>query len=369
MKPAGLKKFNFLLITSLMSLLFISSIPHGIAQTQTSVVNISSYHVDGAPNYNAPGNESFWKNIGWTNVTLGPSVSPGGGHTSSVLVKSANDGFNVYMLFRWHDTQGPSYGSSTEEYYNSTAKQLEVLNPNVTGLVNQLYYNVSAGYYYPDRVAMLWFLRGTRDVVPAMKLNTTGVITDGAADIWHWQSVPTDNASNDTAFPGGYTDLHGNLIYSPNNASFAEDDYTDKNGFFLVSGNSTQTPPVIDPYGNPFTILAGNAFSNANKTWTVEMVRPLTISQDSYYNIQLGVGIQYFVGFAVWNGKMGESSHIKSVSPEWYGLTLTNQSPSTTPTAAGGVSLTLATATGAGLLIAGLIIGVAARPIRKKGAK
>jgi hypothetical protein len=360
---ASLNSVTVFLLISLMLILFISSPRPAVAQT--SVINITSYRVDGAPNYNAPGNETFWKNIGWTNVSLSASVSPGGGHTSSVLVKSANDGFNIYVLFRWSDPQGPSYGSSSEEYYAPNGTLVE-LDPTQTGLVNQLYYNVTAGYYYQDRVAMLWFLNGTRDVVPAMKLNTTGIITDGSANIWHWQSVPTDNnIQNDTDFPGGYTDVKGTLIYPPNNSSFAENDYTDKDGFFLVGGNSTQTPPVIDAYSNPFIILAGNYFSTMNKTWTVEMVRALTVSQDSAYNVQLSVGTSYFVGFAVWNGKMGESAHIKSVS-QWYKLTVSNEAAPTPATPTGGVSLTLATATGAGLLLAGLIIGVVMRPEKKK---
>lgn len=365
MKPAKTKRLFVLSLLPLM-LLLISSSPR-LVTAQTSVVVIMSYHVEGAPNYNAPGNESFWRNVAWTNVSLGASVSPGGGKTSNVLVKSANDGFNIYMLFRWYDAQGPSYGAAPEEYYNATAHPYEFLtNPNVTGLVHRLEYN--ATYYYPDRVAMLWFLRGARDqTAPAMKLNTTGSITSGAADIWHWQSVPTAN-NNRTIFPGGYTDVHGNLIYPPNNSSFAEDDYTDKNGFFLVAGNSTQTPPVIDPYGNPFVVLAGNYFSTANKTWTVEMVRALTVSQDSSYRVQLAVGSSYFVGFAVWSGKLGESLHIKSVS-QWYNVTITNQAPYIPPlttSSSGGVSLALAAATGAGLLIAGLAIGIVVRPERKK---
>jgi ethylbenzene dehydrogenase len=363
MKVTGVNRTHLLLLTSLSLLLLVSSPRPVMAQAPTPV-NITSYHVDGSPDYNAPGNESFWENIGWTNVSLSASVSPGGGHTHNVLVRSANDGFNIYVLFRWYDAQGPSYGSSSEEYYNSTAHQYELLNPNVTGSVNQLEYN--ATYYYQDRVAMLWFLNGTRDVVPAMKLNSTGAITDGSADIWHWQAVPTDNnIENDTDFPGGYTDTRGNLIYPPNNSSFAEDDYTDRNGFFLVAGNSTQTPPVLDPYGDPFIVLAGNYFSTANKTWTVEMVRPLTVSQDSNYRRQLSIGSSYFVGFAVWNGRMGESAHIKSVS-QWYSLTISNQTPSSPATPAGGVSLTLAVAAGGGLLVAGVIIGFVVKPERKR---
>jgi hypothetical protein len=364
MRTNGMGRRRIVFLTLLMILVLSSPVPRAV-RAQPPVVNIKSYRVDGAPNYGAPGNETFWKNIGWTNVSLGASVSPGGGHTSSVLVRSANDGFNIYVLFRWYDAQGPSYGSASEEYYNATGHAYEFLDPSVTGLVNQLEYNVS--YYYQDRVAMLWFLNGTRDEnAPAMKLNSTGAITDGSANIWHWQSVPTDNnVLNDTDFPGGYTDTKGSLIYPPNNSSFAEDDYTDKNGFFLVAGNSTDAPPVIDPYGNPFLVLAGNYFSTANKTWTVEMVRPLTISQDSQYRVQLSVGSQYFVGFAVWNGRMGESAHIKSVS-QWYSLTVSDQAPTTPPTPAAGISLTLAIAAGGGLLLAGMVIGVLVRPEKKR---
>jgi hypothetical protein len=329
---------------------------------QTSVVNITSYHVDGAPNYSTPGNESFWTNIGWTNVPLSASVSPGGGHTSSVLVKSANDGFNIYIVFRWNDSQGPSFGSSSESYVNSTTGQLVPLDPAKTGSVHQLFHN--ATYYYPDRVAMLWFLKGPIGDVPAMKLNSTGAITNGTANIWHWQSVPTDNNSFSDSLAGNYTDPTGKTIFPPNNSSFAEDDYTNETGFFTIAGSISGTPN-LDPYADPFVVLAGNSFSTANKTWTVEMVRPFAMSQATNYRVQLTVGSKYFVGFAVWNGRMGESSHIKSVS-NWYSLTVSNQSPSVPAPSGGGISLTLAAASGVGLLAAGLIVGTLIKPERKK---
>jgi len=340
-----------------------------IGRAQSTPIQIVSYRVDVAPNYNAPGNETFWKTIGWTNVTLDASVKPGGGHTSNVLVKSANDGFNIYVLFRWYDAQGPSFGSSSEEYYNAASQRYEYLTPGVTGSVDQLEYNAS--YYYPDRAAMLWFLNGTRDVNgPAMQLNSTGAITDGSANIWHWQSNPTDNNASDSGYAGGYTDSKGTLIFPPNNESFAEDDYTDKNGFSPIAGNvTTSSGPSLnlDPYANPFVVLAGNYFSSTNKTWTVEMVRPFTVSDASRYRVQLAVGSSYYVGFAVWNGRMGESSHIKSVS-SWYSLSVSDQAPSTTTTTTTGISLTLALASGTGLLIAGLVIGILVRPERRKTA-
>ena len=333
------------------------------AAAQSTAPNITSYRVSGAPNYGAPGNESFWNNINWTNVPLTASVSPGGGNTSNVQVKSANDGFNIYVLFRWYDAQGPSYGSSPELYVNAQG-QIVPLNFSNTGLANRLVHN--ATYYYPDRVAMLWFLNGTRDVVPAMKLNTTGVITDGSANIWHWQSVPTDNISFSSSLAGNYTDPAGKTLFPPNNSSFAEDDYTDKNGFFPIAGFISGVPNLV-PYADPFIVLAGNSFSTTNKTWTVEMVRPFIEPQAAKYRVQLTVGSTYFVGFAVWNGKMGESAHIKSVS-QWYTITVSNQSPPSNlaSSSSGGVSLTLAAAAGGGLLLAGLMIGIVLKPERKR---
>jgi len=53
--------------------------PARAANVQTIFTTITSYRVAGAPNYSAPGNESFWSQIGWTNVSLVASVAPGGG--------------------------------------------------------------------------------------------------------------------------------------------------------------------------------------------------------------------------------------------------------------------------------------------------
>jgi ethylbenzene dehydrogenase len=356
-----LNSVTVLLLISLMLIFFISS-PRPVV-AQNSVATIVSYRVNGAPDYNAPGNESFWKNIGWTDVSLSASVSPGGGHTSDVLVKSANDGYNIYALFRWSDPQGPSFGSSSEEYVAPNGT-IVPLNFSDTGAVKQLYYNITDNYYYPDRVAMLWFLKGPIGEVPAMQLNTTGAITNGTANIWHWQSVPTDNVSFPTSLAGNYTDQAGKTIFPPNNSSFAEDDFTNETGFFPIAG-SISGAPNLDPSADPFIILAGNSFSTTNKTWTVEMVRPLIEPQASNYRVQLSVGTTYFVGFAVWNGKTGESAHIKSVS-QWYKLTVSNEAAPSPAAPAAGISLVLAMAAGAGLLIAGLIVGVVLRPEKKK---
>lgn len=202
-----------------------------------------------------------------------------------------------------------------------------------------------------------------------MELGSSGAISGGAAEIWHWQSVPTDNSPNDTGFPGGYTDPSGYLIYPPDNMSYAEDDYTNTTGFFVIGGSFGQDAPNLQPYADPYLVHVGNYFSTADKTWTVEMVRTFNPSDATAYRVQLANGASYFVAFAIWNGRMGESAHIKSVS-QWYNLTISNQTPPTTsPTtqpSEGGVSPTLAAVVAVGLLIVGVVIGILTRPKPKR---
>src|SRR5579884_1688495 len=281
--------------------------------SQSTFPNIISYRVNGAPNYTAPGSESFWQSISWTVVPLAATVSPGGGHTSNLLVKSANNGFDIYMLFRWNDSAGPSF-LADPEMYRAPNGSLIPLTPEATANVTQLFYNST--YYYPDRVAVLWFIanQSERQESPRMMLGTNGAITGGAAEIWHWQSNPTDNNPNDTGFPGGYTNPTGAPIYPPDNLSFAEDDYTNTTGFFVIAGSFGSGSPNLDPYADPFMIHVGSYYSYSNKTWTVEMVRSFTTSQASSYRVQLATGSSYFIAMAVWQGKLGESAEFKSVS-------------------------------------------------------
>ncbi len=285
-----------------------------------------------------------------------------------MLVKSANTGFDVYMLFQWNDTAGPSFLSDTE-VYRAANGSLVPLSPGLTGNVTQLYYNSS--YYYPDRAAMLWFVanQSEQQTSPRMMLGTNGAITGGAAEIWHWQSNPTDNSPNDTGYPGGYTDPSGKAIYPPDNLTFAEDDYTNTSGFYVVGGSFNTSSPNLDPYADPFIVHAASAYSFVNKTWTVEMVRSFTtIDAASRYRVQLATGSSYYIALAVWQGRMGESSDFKSVSL-WYNLTVSEKpasshaSLSTTSTTSvlGQVSTPLAIAVATGVLIAGLVIGTVLR--------
>jgi len=335
-------------------------------QAQPAIPNIISFRVEGAANYTAPGSESFWNQVQWTNVPLAASVAPGGGHTPNLLAKSANDGFNVYILFQWNDSVGPAYGTGTELYRAQNGSLLP-LTPELTANVTELYYNST--YYYPDRAAMLWFIAPTQEKQqsPAMLLGSGGAITGGAADIWHWQTVPTDNNPSDPDFPGGYTDPSGTPIYPPNNSSFAEDDYTNTTGFYVIPGNLGADSPNLSPFSDPFIVHVGSYFSVAKKTWTVEMVRSFT-TDASQYRVQLATGTAHYVAFAVWNGKLGESAQIKSVS-QWYTLTISNQAPSSAPIAAltpSGITAMHAGVLAISMLIVGLVIGLLAKPRRTR---
>jgi hypothetical protein len=345
------------------------------ANAQTNFPNIISYRVSGTPNYTSPGSESFWSSINWTNAALSGSVQgPGAGHTPNVLVKSANNGFDIYMLLKWNDSAGPSYIGDPEIYQAPNGSYVD-LTPEATTNVTQLFYNST--YYYPDRVAVLWYIaqQSEQQQSPKMFLGSDGAITGGAAEIWHWQSNPTDNSPNDTGFPGGYTDLANNPIFPPDNLSFAEDDFTNTTGFFVVGGSFTNASLNLDPYADPYLIHVGSSYSFTNKTWTVEMVRTLkTYDAASNYRVQLSVGSTSYIAMAVWQGRTGESSDLKSVSL-WYSLTISDQSPvssiptttTTTSSNSGEVSVPLAGAVAAAVLIAGLIIGTVIRsPSQRK---
>ncbi len=328
---------------------------------QTAFQNVISYRVTGAVNFTAPGGESFWGAIPWTAIPLAASVSPGGGHTTRLFLKSANNGFDIYLLFRWNDTQGPSYVSDTEVYRASNGS-LVPLMPEATASVKQLFYNST--YFYPDRAAMLWFIANStsRQQSPVMELGSNGAITGGAADIWHWQSNPTDNNRNDTGFLGGYTNVIGTPISPPDNLSFAEDDYTNTTGFFVTAGSFGKAAPNLDPYANPFVVLAGSRYSLAAKTWTLEMTRSLMVPDAARFRVQLVPNSTYYVASAVWQGKLGESSSFKSVS-QWYSITVSDAPPNaiSVPQSSGGVTPLLAGVVAGATLIVGVLIGTLLR--------
>ena len=354
----------FALLLGLCGFALAGAIP---ARAQGSYPNIVSYRVDGAVNFSDPGGEAFWQGIPWTDVPLAASISSGGGQTPDVQIKSGNDGFHVIILFQWNDSAGPSY-ESNDELWQAPNGTLMLLNPEDTANVTKLYYNTT--YYYQDRAAVLWFLPQSlgRQQTPAMMLGSEGAITGGAAEIWHWQSNPTDNSPLDAGFPGGYTDSLGNPIYPADNLSFAEDDYTNTTGFFTVPGYFGAGAPNLVPEMDPFLVHVGSSYSNATKQWTVEMVRTFTTSQGARYCVQLTPGATYFTAYAVWNGRLGESAAYKSVS-QWYTLTVSNETAAQAPGPSGGVPQTVAAGIGIGLLLVGIMIGAVVRSFKRGDEK
>ena len=337
------------------------------ARAQSSPTEITSYRIDGAVNYSAPGGEPFWQGIAWTDVPLVASISPGGGHTPDVRVKSANDGYHVLVLFQWNDTAGASF-ESNDELWEAPNGTLMLLNPEDTANVTHLYYNST--YYYQDRAALLWFLPQSlgRQQTPAMVLGSDGAITGGAAEIWHWQSNPTDNNPLDDGFPGGYTDSLGNPIYPADNLSFAEDDYTNMTGFFTVPGYFGAGAPNLVPEMDPFLVRVGSSYSNTTKQWTVEMERTFTTSQGAPYCVQLTAGETYYTAYAVWNGRLGESAAYKSVS-QWYALTVSNETAAQAAAVVGGIPPVVAGGVGIALLLVGIMIGAVVRSFRRGDGK
>lgn len=356
--------FGLALLMALSACSVLSSAP---GRAATSYPNVPSYRVQGAVNYSDPGNEPFWNLVPSTDVPLSASIAPGGGHTPDVQIKSANDGYNVFVLFRWNDSAGPSFASN-EELWQAPNGTLMPLDPAETTDVTHLYYN--ATYYYQDRAALLWFLPQSlgRQQIPAMVLGSEGALTGGAAEIWHWQSNPTDNNPLDTGFPGGYTDSADRPIYPADNLSYAEEDYTNMTGFFTIAGNFGAGAPNLVPEADPFLVHVGSHYDDASKTWTVEMVRSFTTSQATPYCVQVIPGVPFYVAFATWNGRLGESSAYKSVS-SWYTLTVSNQTVTEAPAPPGGIPLTIAAGVGLGMLFVGIMIGVVVRSFRKEEEK
>jgi cytochrome b558/566 subunit A len=92
------------------------------------------------------------------------------------------------------------------------------------------------------------------------------------------------------------------------------------------------------------------------------MVRSFTTSDATRYRLQISANSTYYVAFAVWQGKLGESSDFKSVS-QWYTITVSNKAPlgSVTTAPSGQVNAPLAAAVAVGTLITGLVIGIIVR--------
>ncbi|MUN28966.1 cytochrome b558/566 subunit A [Sulfuracidifex metallicus] len=100
--------FSLILIASILSLLMaFMNVP--MAQTTSQ---ITVYKEVGSANLKAPGTESFWNNIPWTNLSLSANIpnAPTSGLTHNLSVKAAWNGTDIFILLRWN-APNPAFGA------------------------------------------------------------------------------------------------------------------------------------------------------------------------------------------------------------------------------------------------------------------
>ena len=216
-------------------------------------------------------------------------------------------------------------------------------------------YYTNSTWYYPDRVAMMWYM-GT--VVPPSHVgmniggkypgqtfdgftikNAGGSLVQpgGAANIWMWVSGATwNNATYDPAFKVNLwqNESETGLPYvDPGNHGFAVPLYTNNTNMYEVDCAGIWYTPVASKglNGSLFFIWTGAKWNNGY--WTVEFARPLAVPPNyANWMPNITVGKTYYVAFAVWQGRLGETLFDKSITPSFLTLELLNQGPPTTTT-------------------------------------
>ncbi|MEM3338721.1 cytochrome b558/566 subunit A [Saccharolobus sp.] len=215
-------------------------------------------------------------------------------------------------------------------------------------------YYVNSTWYYPDRAAIMWYMGS---VIPPTKdgMNIGGKVPGqvydgyefkyaggslaqqgGAANIWMWVSGATwNNKTYDPAFAANIWNNESltGLNYTLGNLGFAVPLYTNNTDMYEVDTAGIWYTPVSSSglNGSLFYVKTGATWSNGY--WTVEFVRSLSVPQDlAKYEPNITVGKTYYVAFAVWQGKMGETLFDKSITPTFLQLTLSTQGPPTTTT-------------------------------------
>ncbi|WP_338604685.1 cytochrome b558/566 subunit A [Sulfolobus tengchongensis] len=224
-------------------------------------------------------------------------------------------------------------------------------------------YYTNSTWYYPDRVAMMWYMGS---VIPPSKdgMNIGGKYpgqtfdgvtfkdaggslaqTGGAANIWMWVSGATwNNSTYDPAFQANLwqnESLTGLPYVDVGNHGFAVPLYSNNTNMYEVDCAGIWYTPVASKglNGSLFFIWTGAKYSNG--TWTVEFARPLAVpSNYSKWMPNITVGQTYYVAFAVWQGKLGETLFDKSITPSFLTLELVTTPPTTTTTTTTSTSVT-----------------------------
>jgi len=224
-------------------------------------------------------------------------------------------------------------------------------------------YYTNSTCYYPDRVAMMWYMGS---VVPPSKdgMNIGGKYpgqvfdgvtfkdaggslaqSGGAANIWMWVSGATwNNSTYDPAFKANLwqnESLTGLPYTDPGNHGFAVPLYSNNTDMYEVDCSGIWYTPVASSglNGSLFFIWTGATYHNGY--WTVEYARPLAVPPNyANWMPNITTGKTYYVAFAVWQGKLGETLFDKSITSSFLTLELVNTPPPTTTTSTSTSSVT-----------------------------
>ncbi|MCQ4366601.1 MAG: cytochrome b558/566 subunit A [Sulfolobales archaeon] len=220
-------------------------------------------------------------------------------------------------------------------------------------------YYTNSSCYYPDRVAMMWYLGNNVPTRDGMNLggeqpgevfdgftfkNAGGSLAQpgGAANIWMWVSGATwNNSTYDPAFKANIwenlTFLNGiGIPYTDQgDHGFAVPLYTNNTNLYEVDTGGIWYTPVTNNSaelnGSLFFIWTGAKYQSGY--WCVEFARPMAVPQGYLpWMVNITTGKTYYVAFAVWQGRLGETLFDKSITPTFVQLQVVNSPPPTSTT-------------------------------------
>jgi hypothetical protein len=353
-----------------------------LINVESDQINTFYVHdVHGVPNFASPGSESFWQGVQTVTVPLIPSSNyPPSGATSTVQVQiawtsaTAVPELLVKLKFSNYGS-GPSYSSPLNPYVNDSgytppqimpmyqnfsctsqfSKCFGAQYPQDTGLLPLA---TGSSYIYPEQASVVlgmspgantsgWYSVSYK---PKMVMGSAGALDTGAggqAELWMWSSNPTDNATQDSSYPGlnypNGTALSTSTFGLPPHSSYAIDGYMNSSAFYQLGGMplssqflylnnpaletnnlSNISMPPTSQLMNPFEVQAKGAYSASSNSWTVEYARPLvtsTANHENAYQEQFNTSAtsNYWISFEINQGQASETylMYYGSVSFWW----------------------------------------------------
>jgi hypothetical protein len=237
--------------------------------------------------------------------------------------------------------------------------------PEDTAEYVNLFHNST--WVYPLRAAVMWDLGGVPNTwfkvayTPHMLLGTSGAFSAGQVEVWHWNSNPRSNSTEDYGYAGILSSITGaswtmanythypayqdplNLGYLPHQGLVA-DMFVNGSSIYYIGGIPyvTTFPALNNPNINNWQWLQGNytpselwnpsvvatgdqllTQPNGQTYLTLEYARTFSTvgvsggQGESHYQVQFQPGNTYHTAFAWFQGAIGESVDFKSISLWW----------------------------------------------------